>query len=101
MHVRSDGKFLVTAGWDSRGRVYTTGPKMREVAVLKWHGEGCFGVGFGEVLEADEGVKDGSVDGREMATTVTFRERRKREVEERHWIALGSKDGKISLWDIY
>ncbi|RAK79955.1 WD40 repeat domain-containing protein, partial [Aspergillus fijiensis CBS 313.89] len=43
LRVRSDGRILATAGWDSRVRVYSC-KTLKEVAVLKWHREGCYAV---------------------------------------------------------
>jgi WD40 repeat protein len=33
--------------------------------------------------------------------TMTVSEQRKQQTQHTHWLAAGSKDGKISLWDIY
>jgi len=33
--------------------------------------------------------------------TMTVKEERDRKAKTTHWLAAGSKDGKISLWDIY
>ncbi|KAI5292103.1 ASTRA complex subunit [Ascosphaera acerosa] len=47
LQTRSDGKLFATAGWDQRVRVYANA-SMKELAVLKWHREGCFAVAFAE-----------------------------------------------------
>lgn len=90
--IRSDGKLFATAGWDSKIRVYST-KTMKELAVLKWHQEGCYAVAFGEVLELDQ--------GREADVLITVEERRRDKVRNTHWVAGGAKDGKVSLWEIY
>lgn len=102
--ARSDGKIFATAGWDGRARVYSAGSKgkgMRELAVLKWHREGCYAVAFAEILdgvaEAVVSGKDGEVVKREL----TVAERRVQRASQGHWLAVGSKDGKVSLWEIY
>ena len=46
--VRDDGRICATAGWDGRVRVYA-GAGLREVAVLKWHKDGCYAVDFAGV----------------------------------------------------
>ncbi|ORY87876.1 WD40-repeat-containing domain protein [Protomyces lactucae-debilis] len=76
--LRNDGLFLATAGWDGRGRVYAI-PKsteslrtVQQVAVLKWHREGA-------------------------VQSVAFAEKG----EETGLLALGGKDGKISLWQLF
>lgn len=90
--VRSDGKIFATAGWDTRIRVYSA-KTMKELAVLKWHREGCYAVAFGEVLEQEGNGEDGVM--------ITAEERRRERVKAVHWVAGGAKDGKVSLWEIY
>ena len=97
--VRSDEKILATAGWDSRIRVYSA-KTLRELAVLKWHKQGCYALSFADLTEPsamtdadDSNVKDSQIQ--------TVEQRRHAKIEATHWLAAGSKDGKISLWDIY
>lgn len=100
LRMRNDGKIFATAGWDSRVRVYGS-KAMKELAVLKWHKEGCYAISFADL--ADE-VKEGDDGGKELVkrvTTMTVREERLFKAKTAHWIAVGSKDGKVSLWDIY
>lgn len=95
LRIRNDGKIFATAGWDARVRVYGC-KSLREVAVLKWHQEGCFAVAFATVDVADGGKEeDGS------GKLVSVKEQRVKRAEKAHWIAVGSKDGKVSLWEIY
>ncbi|KAF8853719.1 WD domain-containing protein [Acephala macrosclerotiorum] len=98
--MRNDGKIFATAGWDSRVRVY--GSKgMKELAVLKWHKEGCYAVSFADVVEE---TREGDEGGKELVnrtTALTVKEERLLKAKTAHWIAVGSKDGKVSLWDIY
>jgi len=102
--VRSDGRIFATAGWDGRMRVYSA-RSMRELAVLKWHKEGCYALAFAEVLDGkDEAApqttgNDG--DGSSARTEMTVRQRRIDKAQTTHMLAAGSKDGKISLWEIY
>lgn len=109
LRIRDDGKIFATAGWDSRVRVYA-GKGMGELAVLKWHREGCYCVAFADVLGGDEIGKgkgergDVSGGGKEVVERVgalTVKEERLRRAKMAHWLAAGSKDGKVSLWDIY
>ena len=109
LRVRSDGQILATAGWDSRVRVYST-KTLNELAVLKWHKEGCYAVAFAEV---DPPLSSLSDDGKVLATrnelvvpqntlgVKTFQQERNEKARSAHWLAAGSKDGKVSLWDIY
>ncbi|KAK3062725.1 hypothetical protein LTS18_003482 [Coniosporium uncinatum] len=146
--LRSDGKIFATAGWDARIRVYST-KTMRELAVLKWHKEGCYAVAFAEILaiknpqEADgrqlglssaendshrnveaEGSEHHSAhkvsaNGQQLerarssqpvaapklntpsTSMATLQRQREDKVQNTHWLAAGSKDGKVSLWEIY
>lgn len=101
LSARSDGRILATAGWDGRLRVYS--PKsMKELAVLKWHKEGCYALTFAKIADSttmDDGGfgEDKSLIKREL----TVSEQRTAKATSTHWLAAGSKDGKVSLWDIY
>ncbi len=83
---------------------------MNELAVLKWHKEGCYAVAFAEVdppssLPSQNGREQSG--GNEVATAQntwalkTVQQERNEKAQRTHWLAGGSKDGKISLWDIY
>ncbi|KKK13324.1 hypothetical protein ARAM_001991 [Aspergillus rambellii] len=121
LRVRSDGKIFATAGWDSRVRVYSC-KTMKELAVLKWHKDGCYAVAFAHVssisnigdLSTTPGPEStlGKAGDEENGAQLTKREerdfslaqvqrQRSQKVQNTHWLAAGSKDGKISLWDIY
>lgn len=101
LNVRSDGKVFATAGWDGRLRVYS--PKsMKELAVLKWHKEGCYALAFAEVTKAAAGQENESEAKQgDVKPELTISEQRIAKAASGHWLAAGSKDGKISLWDIY
>ncbi|KAI2640883.1 WD40 repeat-like protein [Hypomontagnella submonticulosa] len=110
LRIRSDGKIFATAGWDSKVRVYST-KTMSELAVLKWHEIGCYAVAFATI--ADEKASDPTKSDEEINQTprngtvvprlgqLSVKDRRIKMAKEAHWLAAGSKDGKISLWDIY
>lgn len=123
--IRSDGKVFSTAGWDSRVRVYSA-KTMKELAVLKWHKDGCFATAFADVGKAQsQGVpsidpepaclsgisgelapaQDNPPTSTALATThsstPTVAQRRDLKAQTTHWLAAGSKDGKVSLWDIF
>jgi WD40 repeat protein len=93
LRIRPDGRLLVTGGWDSRIRIYST-KTLKEVAVLKWHKEGVYSVAFGEILVQD---KADHGDG------VTNKRQRERDEQTKlkHWVAAGAKDGKVSLWEVF
>ncbi|KAL4919846.1 WD40-repeat-containing domain protein [Aspergillus aurantiobrunneus] len=123
LRVRSDGKIFATAGWDSRARVYSC-KTMKELAVLKWHKEGCYAVAFADVSSpapapaldgnsshtttkepqgnAKRDQEEGMIQrrGHEFSLAQVQRQRSLK-VQNTHWLVAGSKDGKISLWDIY
>ncbi|KAK0746749.1 WD repeat-containing protein [Schizothecium vesticola] len=111
--VRSDGRIFATAGWDARVRVYAPQGAMREVAVLKWHQAGCYALAVADVgppPSPSSGGQAGGEAGEGAGSSVVMvkgkgelsvREKRVRQAKEGHWIAAGSKDGKVSLWDIY
>jgi ASTRA-associated protein 1 len=104
LQIRNDGKILATAGWDSKVRVYST-KGMKELAVLKWHKEGCYSVAFADVeVEEQEGMKTEEEDGKQVVKRVqamTVKDERIWKAKSTHWLVAGSKDGKVSLWDIF
>lgn len=82
---------------------------------MKWHKEGVYAVRFAEVLDGEKETKEGEKVGEsgeggkggkggEMVKkmgTMTVAEKRIKQATQTHWIAVGGKDGKVSLWDIY
>ena len=114
LQARSDGRIFATAGWDSRIRVYAA-KSMKEVAVLKWHKAGCYATAFATVeqstsltglqtpneLEDDHTMTRLDSDLDQNLPSTTVQERRDNKAQTTHWLAAGSKDGKVSLWDIY
>ena len=112
LSYRSDGRIFATAGWDSAIRVYS-GKTLKEVAVLKWHKEGCYATAFAAIkIAPKDGDNDDPHHGKnadENSTEITaidspassVQKRRDEVAQSTHWLAAGSKDGKVSLWDIY
>ncbi|KAK4172017.1 WD40-repeat-containing domain protein [Triangularia setosa] len=120
LRIRSDNLVFATSGWDSMVRVYSV-KTMKELAVLKWHQLGCYAVAFATInppsttnpsqqnTKPDGGtvVPEESNDSKEMMPAVpklvemTVKEKRTRHAKTAHWLAVGSKDGRVSLWDVY
>lgn len=106
LRVRSDGKIFATAGWDSKMRVYSA-KTMAELAVLKWHEVGCFATAFADIgpppvsKTSDALSSEHDTNDTAPSSVLSVKERRIRHAKETHWLAAGSKDGKVSLWDIY
>lgn len=123
LYVRSDGRLLVTGGWDSRVRIYST-KTLKELAVLKWHKEGVYATAFGEILsdEPPQSSSRGENDvpaSTEVATTHStisespassnkvphglskLQKQREEQIQRKHWVAAGAKDGKVSLWEVF
>lgn len=99
LSIRSDGRIFATAGWDKNVRVYSA-KSLKELAVLQWHQEGCYAIAFAdlnpitaEVEHSQELVSSNAMD--------KFKKDRDAKIHSTHWLAAGSKDGKISLWDVY
>ncbi|KAF1937211.1 WD40 repeat-like protein [Clathrospora elynae] len=101
LRVRSDGRLLATGGWDTRIRIYST-RTLKEVAMLKWHKEGVYAVGFSEILEPRYFGED-EEDPRDKGRGYSNRAQTQREEQTRlkHLIVAGSKDGKVSLWEVF
>ena len=105
IRVRSDGRIVATAGWDGRIRVYSA-QKLNQLAVLIWHKQGCYALDFAsvtpDVISAEgENLEQEDIIPLSRSNTLRPVDRREIEAQSTHWLAAGSKDGKISLWDIY
>lgn len=114
LRIRHDAKIFATAGWDSKVRVYSC-KTMNELAVLKWHKEGCYALAFANVgVSLDEGKPGTTANGLyyleknnslmpkdQHGSLAMIKNQRSQRAQLTHWLAAGSKDGKISLWDIY
>jgi hypothetical protein len=99
---------------------------MSELAVLKWHKEACYSITFAKISDGqDTGLQQTETTKSENQTdqsensensnittneeivlrnslsSLTVKQRRERIAKSTHWVAAGSKDGKISLWDIF
>lgn len=104
VRIRSDGKVFATAGWDGRLRVYSV-KTLKELAVLQWHKDGCYAVAFADILEED--ATNGTINREEDHSVAKINNmdrmkiERDKKIHNTHWLIGGSKDGKISLWDIY
>ena len=111
LSYRSDGKIFATAGWDSAVRVYS-GKTLKEIAVLKWHKEGCYATAFATVEASWKGATEDELsisdkenaDHKEVIPKISsissIQEKRDETARTTHWLAAGCKDGKVSLWDI-
>jgi WD40 repeat protein len=123
LRVRSDGRLLVTAGWDSRVRIYST-KTLKEVAVLKWHKEGVYATDFAQILQSDDStaenphnqggiagtsddlgasvqVEDTSLVQKRLGGLRRLQEQREAQMQAAHWVVAGAKDGKVSLWEVF
>jgi len=107
LNVRADGKIFATAGWDGRTRVYSC-KTMKELAVLKWHKDGCYATNFAKISTPNENNTSGE-EAHDESTEIATRKsaldhiKQEREVKSRstHWLAAGGKDAKITLWEVY
>lgn len=111
LQIRSDGMIFATAGWDARVRVYSA-KTLKELAVLRWHKSGCYATAFArtdifpsvEEVEESDLATDCSGDSKMIAAAqpcTDVQQKRDEKAQTTHWLAVGSKDGKVSLWDIY
>lgn len=104
LRVRSDGRIFATGGWDTRIRIYST-KTLKEVAVLRWHKEGVYAVDFAQVLDAGDLVRDVEIDDGEVVKMKTglgkLQRQREEQMQLKHWIVAGAKDGKVSLWEVF
>ena len=101
LKIRGDGRIFATAGWDKHVRVYSA-KTLKELAVLQWHREGCYALAFANISVLGEPA---AAPKKELIEARSGLEKMKQERDEKvhntHWLIAGSKDGKISLWDVY
>lgn len=103
LSIRDDGRIFATGGWDAMVRVYSS-KTLKEVAALKWHQVACYAVAVADVTgsgNAAEVPAEGSKAMTPTAGELSVRNRRIQRAVSAHWLAAGSKDGKISLWEIF
>lgn len=111
LQIRSDGMIFATAGWDARVRVYSA-KTLKELAVLRWHKTGCYATAFARTeispsvdeTEESDPATDPTGNSKMMAAIkqgTDVQQKRDEKAQMTHWLAAGSKDGKVSLWDIY
>lgn len=88
---------------------------MNELAVLRWHKTGCYATAFaqtdvvmparinhGSDSNSDQNeVGEKAVIDKQSSAVASIQQRRDEIAQTTHWLAAGSKDGKVSLWDIY
>ncbi|KAF9155648.1 Guanine nucleotide binding protein (G protein), beta polypeptide 1-like [Linnemannia schmuckeri] len=152
--IRSDERVIALAGWDGRIRLFSS-KTLKPLAVLKYHREGLYCLGFADIKEQHEqqeeseapslsassgetvvtasitttpgsttGIADAIATGEdddrdgsggddessdesgsnsdsgndsELEDALADRQR----WSKRHWVAVGGKEQRISLWDIY
>lgn len=106
LRLRDDGRIFATGGWDAMVRVYSS-KTLKEVAALKWHQVGCYAVALADVSPPIPTPTDGdssTAESKEIIPAVgelSVKDRRIQRAMTAHWLAAGSKDGKISLWEIF
>ena len=112
LSCRSDGRLLATAGWDAAVRVYSS-KTLKELAVLKWHKEGCYATAFASVgaplrcaSDTETKIRETEMNGsveilRQDPPSLSIQQKRDHTAQSTHWVAVGSKDGKVSLWDMF
>jgi len=106
LRLRDDGRIFATGGWDAMVRVYSS-KTLKEVAALKWHQVGCYAVALADISpQALKTTTDDSAtaESQEIVSAVgalSVKDRRIQRAMAAHWLAAGSKDGKISLWEVF
>ena len=63
-----------------------------------------YAVDFAEVLEAEDLLHD-EAEGSEVAKRETglgkLQRQREEQMQLKHWVVAGAKDGKVSLWEVF
>ncbi|KAK9763781.1 Astra associated protein 1 Asa1 [Basidiobolus ranarum] len=82
---RSDSRIIATAGWDSKIRVFSV-KTLKPLAILNFHRASIYTIGFTQVDDNQASERD------ESGLIID---------KPKNYLAAGSKDGRISLWQIY
>lgn len=72
--------------------------------MLKWHKTGCYATAFAraDIPSPEPEMADTeSADGTLAIHNDSVQQKRDKKAQITHWLVAGSKDGKVSLWDIY
>ena len=86
--VRSDARTMAVGGWDGGVRVFSL-PAMDLLATLAYHKDGVNGVAY---------IRRGNV--HTLALPADDSSDEEGPALPRHLLAAGSKDGRVSLWDV-
>ena len=107
------GRRALRDRWLGRPLPGVCGASDEGACVLKWHEAGCYTTAFAEVRAAADGSgapaedRDAEKQSDRLVPTAKTQPsrpsqtRRSEKATSTHWLAGGSKDGKVSLWEVY
>ncbi|KAK9469986.1 WD40-repeat-containing domain protein [Dipodascopsis tothii] len=91
--VRDDGRVAVAGGWDGNVRVFSA-RTLRQLGVFAGPRAGRSAAGASAAL-----ARPRPADAPSLGALA--RARRSAAVQAAHWVAVGGKDGRIGLWNVY
>ncbi|KAK9462426.1 WD40 repeat-like protein [Lipomyces oligophaga] len=93
--IRADQKIFATGSWDGRVRIYLYKSIKLLAAFPAGRQDKIGGLAFGfysPTLSHSQTVQ---------TQTTTIKEKLVQKIQDSHWLAVGGKDGRIGLWNIY
>ena len=107
LRIRSDNLIFAAACWDRAFRVYRC-QTINTMSTYNWHREGCNAVAFGEIdnnpghdTDPPPYETNPAFPTHRPNTLGAMLQQRAEKVQKTHWLAVGSKGGQISLWEMY
>ncbi|ORY77635.1 WD40-repeat-containing domain protein [Leucosporidium creatinivorum] len=101
--VRDDGKLLAVAGWDGETRLYST-KSSHPLAVLSYHRTSLHALAFAPCafpLPPPSSPSNLAEPSNDSDSDSDDDDEAPRWSKARPWLAVGGKDEKISLWEMY
>ncbi|RHZ82901.1 hypothetical protein Glove_103g71 [Diversispora epigaea] len=104
--IRSDGKIFATAGWDAKIRVFSS-KTLKPLAILSYHRDSIYSLAFSRIFEQDSiNQLEKSDNNNENVSLIDNNNNNNKIVNSvdeviKHYLVGGSKDHRISLWEIY
>lgn len=107
LNLRDDGEIFAVACWDGNVRVFRYFSMKLLASFPGGRQDGVSCLEFGRtIIDSDENTQETSPERqhKEVQSFVigkALRHKAEQKAKSRHWLAVGGKDGRIGLWDIY
>ncbi|KAK7203261.1 WD40-repeat-containing domain protein [Myxozyma melibiosi] len=110
LNLRDDGKIFATACWDGNVRIFLYSNLKLLASFRGGRQDGISCLAFGRTSlddpeddnsEEEKIVKEVVSDVTKVVVGNAMRMKAEKKVREKHWLAVGGKDGRVGLWEVY